>query len=59
MKRKTKVLGGRKYLVLGSTIDYGRGIGDVVKKSYTTTEGKVTIEKGIVNHPDGSTSREY
>ena len=53
---KKKTLGGREYLVIGSTIER-EGI-RVVFKSYTTTKGKVTIEGGKVTHPDGSVTSE-
>jgi predicted Zn-dependent protease len=45
-KAKKKILGGREYMVRGSTIER-EGI-HVVFKSYTTTNGKVTIENGKV-----------
>jgi hypothetical protein len=52
---KKKSIGGREYMVLGSTVE--REGFRVVFKSYTTTQGKVTVnEHGIVTHPDGTTS---
>lgn len=53
---KKKIIGGREYIVLGSTISYsGRRI---VQKKYTTTAGVVICENGFVLHPDGSKSFE-
>ena len=49
---KKKIIGGREYHVLGSTIER-EGI-RVVFKSYTTTAGKVVVENGRVKHPDGT-----
>lgn len=56
MRRAKRVIGGREYWVLGSTIER-EGI-RIVFKSYTTTAGKVTIKNGVVTHPDGSNSPE-
>lgn len=56
MRAKKKILGGKEYMVIGSTIER-EGI-RVVKKSYTTTVGVVTIENGKVKHPDGTESFE-
>lgn len=49
--RKQKTIGGKEYTVFGSTIE--REGFKIVSKSYTTGLGKVTIENGIVTHPDG------
>lgn len=54
MRIKTKTIGGVEYRVLGSTVDMERG--RVVFKSYTVPGGKVTVENGIVTHPDGGTT---
>ena len=53
---KKKTLGGREYVVLGSTIE--REGFTVVRKSYTTTQGKVVIVRGMVTHPDGTRTPE-
>ena len=57
MSSKKKNLGGREYIVLGSTIDR-EGI-NVVRKSYTTTVGIVIVENGKVAHPDGTETNEH
>lgn len=54
-KPKQKIVGGREYTVIGSTIEY-EGI-QVVRASYTTTIGKVVVEKGRVTHPDGTKTK--
>lgn len=52
MSAKKRMLGGREYFVLGSTIEWDRG--RVVRRSYTTAHGgRVVIEGGIVTHIDG------
>ena len=56
MAAKFKIIGGREYWVIGSTIE--REGFQVVLKSYTTPQGKVTIQKGTVYHTDGTTSPE-
>ena len=48
---KMRTIGGTEYLVRGSTSEFERGI--TVFQSYTTTAGKVIVENGRVNHPDG------
>ena len=56
MKRKKRKLGGVEYIILGATIER---IGlQVVKKSYTTTKSIVLVEKGNVQPPDGTVTRE-
>ena len=55
-KPKKKMLGGREYYVLGSTIEREGFV--VVFKSYTTTKGTVVIKNGVVTHPDGTTTAE-
>lgn len=53
---KKKTIGGIEYKVVGSTIEYaGRHI---ARKSYSTTKGKVIVERGTVTHPDGSKTAE-
>lgn len=53
---KKKTIGGREYVIFGSTIDR---IGfRVVRKSYTTGAGLVVVKNGTVTHPDGSKSPE-
>lgn len=54
---KKKNLGGREYLVTGSTIEYGKGF-SVLRKKYTTTKGTVVISHGRCTHPDGTISLE-
>ena len=46
---KQKVIGGVEYTVLGSTHDYGKG--GIVRSSYTTTKGKVIVDRNGVHHP--------
>ena len=57
MKRKTKILGGTEYVILGSTTEMERGC--VVYQSYTTYGGKVVLENGRVTHPDGTVTDHY
>ena len=53
---KKKVIGGRTYRVMGSTIEYsGR---HVAEKRYTTPAGIVKVKGGVVYHPDGTTTPE-
>lgn len=47
---KKKIIGGREYRVIGSTIDHEGG--QVVQKSYTTHSGKVIVKGGVVYHPN-------
>lgn len=56
MKLKKKNLGGIDYIIRGSTIERV-GI-NIIKKQYTTTKGLVVIEKGKVQHPDGTMTNE-
>ena len=52
MKPKRKIIGGREYAYIGSTTESERG--HVVFQSYTLFGGKkVTIENGVITHPDG------
>jgi hypothetical protein len=53
---KKKVIGGRDYMVIGSTIER-EGI-KVVSKSYTTTKGIVRVKNGKVSHVDGTVTNE-
>jgi len=53
---KKKEIGGREYMVIGSTIE--REGFKVVCKSYTTTAGVVFVKNGRVTHPDKTTSTE-
>jgi hypothetical protein len=53
---KDKEIGGRKYMVIGSTIE--REGFRIVSKSYTTNSGVVKVRNGVVTHPDGTTSPE-
>lgn len=57
MKPKKKTIGGKEYMVIGSTTEMERG--QVVFQSYTTYGGKVVIENGKVTHPDGSITDFY
>lgn len=52
MKTKRKTVGGREYVILGSTTEMERG--RVVHQSYTVPGGKVKVEHGKVWHRDGS-----
>lgn len=52
MKTKRKTIGGREYVVLGSTTEMEKG--RIVYQSYTVPGGKVIIEKGKVWHKDGT-----
>lgn len=58
MRPKKKELGGVEYMVLGSTINHGARIGQIVSKEYRTTKGKVVIRNGVVKHPDGTETAE-
>ncbi len=51
--RKKKIIGGREYMIVGSTIVPFGG-----KRSYTTNKGKVIVEDGVVTHPDGTKTPE-
>ena len=53
---KIKVIGGKEYRVLGSTMTY-EGI-KIVRKSYSTGAGKVVVQNGTVTHPDGTKTPE-
>jgi len=48
---KKKAFGGTEYLVRGSTSESERGV--TVFQSFSTTAGRVIVENGRVNHPDG------
>ncbi len=52
MPAKKKILGGKQYLILGSTIE--RDGFNVVCKKYTVPTGVVVIKNGKVKHTDGS-----
>ena len=52
---KQKIIGGKKYMVEGSTIVNENG---AIRKAYSTTKGAVLVSGGIVKHPDGSKSPE-
>ena len=55
--RKKMTIGGREYVVIGSTIE--REGFRVVYKSYTIPGGrKVIVENGKVKHPDGTVTPE-
>ena len=53
---KKKIIGGREYMVVGSTIER-EGI-KIVSKSYTTTKGIVRVKNGRVSHADGTETNE-
>lgn len=56
-KTKMRLIGGREYRVLGSTIDYEGG--RVVGKSYSVPGNrKVLVKNGMVTHPDGTRTPE-
>lgn len=55
-RAKKKTIGGREYVVIGSTIT--REGFQIVEKSYTTSAGKVVVKNGKVTHPDGAVTSE-
>lgn len=57
ISRKKKTIGGVQYMVHGSTIEYA-GFGNISRKSYSTSRGKVIVEGGYVTHPDGTKTKD-
>jgi len=52
MRTKRKTVGGREYVILGSTTEMERG--RVVYQSFTVPGGYVKVECGKVWHRDGT-----